>query len=225
MKTLISTSAVGAATTFGQRARATAFSLLATGLLAVPATAYSAIVIDFEVGGDQVEIGNFYSGLGVLFSGDDIAVEEGGQTGAFENTPSPITAMLLLRDGANQDDQMSATLGYSPGFTSVSFFYSALTGGAYEVFGDGGISLISGVFGETAQATCSDNILVCSWKFVDLSGFGVATSIVFTGFGNGQVIFDDVTLEPAPVPLPAAAWLLLPGLAGLGALRRRRAVA
>ena len=34
-----------------------------------------------------------------------------------------------------------------------------------------------------------------------------------------------VELQPSAVPLPAAGWMLIASLAGLGAMRRRRAAA
>lgn len=51
--------------------------------------------------------------------------------------------------------------------------------------------------------------------------------VVFDEFdpspGDDNVAYDSLVISPAPVPLPATAWLLSSALVGLGALRRRRA--
>ncbi|MBX9605835.1 MAG: VPLPA-CTERM sorting domain-containing protein [Gammaproteobacteria bacterium] len=51
--------------------------------------------------------------------------------------------------------------------------------------------------------------------------------VVFDEFdpspADDNVAYDSLVISPAPVPLPATAWLLSSALIGLGALRRRRA--
>ena len=50
---------------------------------------------------------------------------------------------------------------------------------------------------------------------------------LFNDASTSDKDYDDmvVRMEVAPVPLPAAAWLILAGMAGLGAVARRRAAA
>lgn len=61
---------------------------------------------------------------------------------------------------------------------------------------------------------------------------GSFTTVSFWGNGLGEylvaggdvryALLDEGTLEPAPIPLPAAGWMMLAGLGGLAALRRRK---
>jgi hypothetical protein len=58
----------------------------------------------------------------------------------------------------------------------------------------------------------------------NLSGVYILSDFWTGSGGNGEIVgLDNVDL--APVPLPAAAWLLLSGLGGLGILARRRVAA
>jgi hypothetical protein len=63
----------------------------------------------------------------------------------------------------------------------------------------------------------------CNWSVGMATGFGTAESVTFGANATSSLTeFDDVQLA---VPLPAAAWLMLSGVAGLVGVARRRRIA
>jgi hypothetical protein len=62
-----------------------------------------------------------------------------------------------------------------------------------------------------------------SYHFFDFgTTFENVTAVTFSTNNGGNVRIDDVMVTTAPVPLPAAAWLLIGGIGALGAAARRR---
>ena len=94
-----------------------------------------------------------------------------------------------------------------PTFSQVSNF-------ALELFNPSNVSIFSGT-----SAFPGDPITF-SLANVPLGIYHLNVTGTYTG-SNGGTYFGNVSV----VPLPAAAWLLLSGVAGLGAMARRRKVA
>jgi hypothetical protein len=112
--------------------------------------------------------------------------------------------------------QASQTLT-APSFTDGAVWHSriAIAGGTLSVYLD-----TTGAFATalltTPMTDSLGNLLGVAPNGIFYAGFTGGTG----GYANVQDIlsFSDV----APVPLPAAVWLLLSGLGGLGAVARRR---
>ena len=192
---------------------------LAAGLLSA-APAFSApVVLDFEGTASYGSIADYYGGgpgpnYGVLFGGDALGLSNDiPEFPQFSHAPTPGTIMAPV--GA--DSALNMALGFAG---TASFFYSSAEAATVSIYsGLNGTGDVLGTFQLLANATtgCDDSPF-CHWDQVSLDFGGIAQSIQFgTGQGAG---FDNVSV--APVPLPAAIWLLGSSLIGLGGVARRK---
>lgn len=188
-------------------------SVLAAGLLSA-APAYSAVTLDFEDVTSFDSVGALYGSLGVSFGADALGFKNDATTTFFSNAPSPLGAMSAVGD--------DATMNVARGFKgTASFQYSSSEATTVELWSDvDGTGTKLGTFNLSANAQngCSDSPY-CFWSLAEVNFSGIARSIVFGSAAN-VAGFDNVTF--APVPLPAAGWLLLSALGGLGAWSRRK---
>lgn len=204
--------------------------LAAAGALAafaaLPASA-AVITLDFEGVGDLNAVGSFYSGLGIEFSQDTLALvdADAGGSGNFANEPSGDTVMFFLN--AN-----NAILNFAAGFdTGFSFFYSSSVAAMVSVWdglnGTGNLLGQIALLGDGVNGPGDPTGDFATWNAGGVAFSGIARSINFGGTAN-QTGYDNITFgsaTPGAVPVPAAAPLLLGALAGLGLLRRRRRAA
>ncbi len=206
-------------------------SALAVGLLSATSAFSGPITLDFEGATSFASVADYYNGgtdgagasfdanFGVSFAGDALALSNDG-TGSGANgeffTHAPSAGTVLAPVGAD------AALNRSVGFiNTASFYYSSSQVASVSLFsGLNGTGTLLGSFNLLANATlgCSDSAF-CHWDLASLAFNGVAQSIQF-GSAAGVAGFDNVTITP--VPVPAAIWLMLSGLSGLGVWSRRK---
>jgi hypothetical protein len=191
-------------------------SVLAAGLLfSVPAFS-TPVTLDFEGIPSFTSVGDHYGDL--TFGGGATAIANDELGTYFSNNPSGSTVMTAL----DSDATMNAGSGF---INTVSFYFAALTSTSVNIWSDlNGTGSILGTFDLAAnQGSCgAADTALCHWDLTSLSFSGLAHSVTF-GDAAGAAMFDDVTVNP--VPLPAALWLMVSALGGLGIVRRKRAAA
>jgi hypothetical protein len=203
------------------------FKLLAaltTGLLSAPAFS-TPITLDFEGATSFASIDGFYSGgtdgggvsganLGVSFGGDALAISNDALGSYYSNAPTPGTVMAPVGS--------SSTMNVATGFSgTASFYYSSTAATSVGIYsGLDGTGSLLGSFSlyANAQNGCSDSPY-CFWQMATVDFAGIAQSIQFGDAAN-VAGFDDVKVTA--VPAPAALWLMMSGLGGLGVFSRRK---
>jgi hypothetical protein len=173
-----------------------AVALLETG----PA---QASVIDFETGG---------------FSGDTF-VQNGFVFTSIKNGNGPVSipsGQCIDTKCLNIRNRESVSLTFTGGAFSLSNFFFNTDGRGSGVI----ISLTLNGPGQLFSFNQGGQPFTLAQL---VAPFTNVTQIFFRHADNGTVRIDDIGAVPAAVPAPAAGGLLLLGLGGLAALRRRKA--
>ncbi len=155
-------------------------------------------------------VGSAYAASGLVFDTEAIAVD-----GTDTTLVTPFTA----HSGTNAmfSPYTATVMNVADGFVGdVSFWYSSITGSTTVSVFDGldATGTVLSTFTLVSNSTAYELFSLASQSFS-----GVGYSISFGG-NDGQIAYDDVTVNA--VPLPAAALLFPLGAAALGLSARRK---
>lgn len=208
-------------------------ALLCAGLATGPALASSTTIIDFtiEIRNDETVPEDRHT----LFTGKS----PGERFDGF---------LVVAEPPANVQDETSP-LFLLESLTVEGFDPVFFTNPVARLASDGDISIGEHVFGEISSEDMADDLfvdMIIQSEFVllnDLSDFGASELLLIltspgsktfgvsnrssdpdtdiSDFIRFDVVSASIRLDTTPIPLPAAGWLMVAGLGGLAALRRR----
>lgn len=207
-----------------------ALTAVALAASAMSSQAADIFRLDFDALLDDAQVGDYYNGnggpsYGTVFTGDSRAVKsiDFGGNGNFAGQPSGENALYFVTSTVVVD----VAIGFE---NALSFAY---TGNAanIKVFGKVGNTFVTLFSSDlTAPPNCDDGDHDnCNWSIYSVEFSGVAYRLEFGGQPN-KTLYDNITfgykdpigILPPPVPEPSTYGLMLLGLAGLGAVARRR---
>lgn len=182
----------------------------AASIFAASSASAAYVTANFDTVASLSAVGSAYSASGLVFDAEAIAVD-----GTDLTLETPFTA----HSGTNaMFSPFSATvMNVADGFVGdVSFWYSSITGSTTVSVFDGlnATGTVLSTFTLVSNSTAYELFSLASQSFS-----GVGYSISFGG-NDGQIAYDDVTVNA--VPLPAAALLFPLGAAALGLSARRK---
>ena len=197
--------------------------LAASVVMAVPAVASTVVANgSFEEGVTPDNWGLYSSIPGwTVSTGDLVEVQTGPTLGL-----TPHDGKNYLEMDGNKNYAIEQIVSLAKGKYALSFWYSPRM--VDDTTNDVEYSLGDKVAGTVMGPSSRQGTSVGTWTHI-VSTFKVKTAdnfnLRFAGAGAEDSLgglIDDVSINVAPVPVPAAGFLLLGALGGLGALKRRR---